>query len=288
MGAAVERWRETLASWAIPEEILARAPESPWTFPVELFASRAEMAPRTLTPSNRQALEALPNQGSVLDVGCGAGAASLPLASTARELIGVDTSSEMLEAFRKKAHAAGVALTSIEGSWPDVADLTPAADVVVCHHVFYNVPDLDEFALHLTDHAGRRVVAELTERHPLSNLNELWVRFHRIRRPERPTAHDAVAVLQEAGLSPDREDWIAPGGGGFARREDLVAFVRRRLCLGPERDGEIEEAIEDVVVERNGLFGFGDRPVVTLWWPGSAPPRTSPELPRSAGAASGG
>src|SRR3989442_8618469 len=103
MGDAAERWREALASWAIPEEILARAPESPWGFPVELFASRAQAGPRNLAPSNRRALEALPEGGSALDVGCGAGAASLALVPKARRLIGVDSSAGMLEAFLDKA-----------------------------------------------------------------------------------------------------------------------------------------------------------------------------------------
>src|SRR6266508_3117592 len=32
---ALERWAAQLEAWALPEEILARAPESPWGFPVE-------------------------------------------------------------------------------------------------------------------------------------------------------------------------------------------------------------------------------------------------------------
>ena len=52
-------WRKALASWAIPRPILDAAPEPPWTFPVELFASRADAstASRHLTASNRRALE---------------------------------------------------------------------------------------------------------------------------------------------------------------------------------------------------------------------------------------
>ena len=72
-----ERWRRDLESWAIPDEILAAAPESPWTFPVELFVSRAEASTEHPTFSNEAAMVALRPGGSVLDVGCGAGGASI-------------------------------------------------------------------------------------------------------------------------------------------------------------------------------------------------------------------
>ena len=265
---AGERWREALAGWAIPEEIVRSAPESPWGFSVELFASRADEAVRNLTRSNERAVEALPEGGSVLDVGCGAGAASLPLAAPASRLVGVDTSPEMLEAFLERARAAGVAAEAIEGRWPDAAGRAPVVDVAVCHHVVYNAPDLREFAVRLTDHARRRVVVEMTTEHPLAPMNELWLRFHGVVRPTRPTADDAVQVLAEAGLDPEREDWTAPRPGGFASREDLVASVRRQLCLPAGRDPEVEEAIAHRIVERHGRFGFPDRPVATIWWDG--------------------
>jgi SAM-dependent methyltransferase len=265
---ASERWRRELASWAIPEPILAAAPESPWTFPVELFASRADHAADTKTPSAARALEALPEGGRVLDVGCGAGAASLPLASRASELIGVDTSRDMLAAFGERAARLGTAAISIEGRWPDVAPETPVADVTVCNHVFYNAPDLVGFARALTEHSRRRVVVELTRNHPQSSLNDLWLRFHGLRRPTRPTADDAVEVLTEVGLKPERQDWQPPQRGGFADRKDLVGWVRRRLCLSADRDPEIEEALAGRVLERDGLAGFAQQPVVTLWWNG--------------------
>jgi SAM-dependent methyltransferase len=269
MGAA-EAWTEALASWAIPDEILAKAPESPWHFPVKLFARRGEMAASHATLSNRRAMEALPEGGAVLDVGCGGGAASLPLASRASRLIGVDPSKEMLDSFAKNAEAAGMAVEAIEGPWPDVAGRTPVADVVVCHHVAYNASDLAPFALRLTDHARQRVVLELTAQHPTSDLNPLWLRFHGLARPTRPTSDDAEAVLREIGLAPAREDWDAPRPGGYESVQEMVAHVRRLVCLPSERDPEIEEAIAPRIVERDGRFGFVDRPVTTMWWEGSA------------------
>jgi SAM-dependent methyltransferase len=268
--SAAERWRADLESWAIPDEILARAPENPWHFPVELFVSRAEAADDHLTFSNQAALVALPDGGSVLDVGCGGGGASIPLASKAGELIGVDSSGDMLAAFAEQAERRGVSARTVDGRWPDVAGVTPIAEVVVCHHVFYNAQDLAPFALALTDHARRRVVAELTTMHPLSRMNPLWKRFHGIERPTRPTAMEAIAVLREAGLDVRWQQWNEPRPGGFRKKEDLAAWTRRLLCLPLHRTDEVARAIEPMVLERDGLYGFDDRPVVTIWWDGSA------------------
>jgi hypothetical protein len=178
----------------------------------------------------------------------------------------------MLEAFLDKASATDCDVETVEGVWPEAAERTPIGDVVVCHHVFYNAPDLPSFARRLTDHARRRVVVELTARHPRSTRNPLWMRFHRLRRPERPTAEDAEAVLGETGLYSARDDWDNPVRSGFGRLDDLVANVRKELCLPTDRDPEVKEAIADWAVEHDGLWGFPPLPLVTLWWGGEGTP----------------
>jgi hypothetical protein len=177
----------------------------------------------------------------------------------------------MLEAFRERVEAAGIECTTLAGTWPDVAGAAPIADVVVCHHVVYNVPEPVPFVRALSDHATRRVVLELTQAHPLSNLNDLWMRFHGLERPSRPIADDFAAVLEQLDIAPGRERWEpVDWAAGFTRREDLVAFIRKRLCLTADRDPEIWEAIEARVVERHGTIGLPPRPNITLWWDGSA------------------
>src|SRR5215218_8729088 len=270
---ALARWRERLDGWAIPEEILAAAPESPWAFPVGLFRSRARRAgSRPATPSNREAARSLPPGGSVLDVGAGGGAASLPLAGVAGRLVAVDESADMVAAFLAAAEAAGVPASGVEGRWPEVAGRVGPAEVVVCHHVLYNVPDLEPFAAALTDHARRRVVAELTDRHPLVGLAPLWRRFHGLERPAGPTADDAAAALRALGLDLERHDWEADARLGFDRLEDLVAFTRRRLCLPADRDAEVAEALLEAGTRQVGgvWVGAGPRRLATLSWAGSA------------------
>jgi SAM-dependent methyltransferase len=272
-GGALARWREQLDGWAIPSEILAAAPESPWGFPVGLFRSRARRAGSgPPTPSNTEAAHHLPGGGGVLDVGAGGGAASLPLAGVAGRLVGVDESPEMVAAFLAAAGTAGVAAEGVEGRWPEVADQVAPADVVVCRHVLYNVADLAPFAAALTGHARRRVVCELTERHPLAGLGPLWRRFWDLERPAGPGADDAVAALRALGLDVDRTDWEQPERFGFDDFDELVAFTRRRLCLPPARDGEVAGALLEEGTRQVGRVWVSGQPrrVTTLSWPGSA------------------
>jgi SAM-dependent methyltransferase len=274
MDDPLARWRAQLEAWAIPEEILAAAPESPWGFPVGLFRARAERAGAGSrpTPSNREAARWLPPGGGVLDVGAGGGAASLPLAGVAGRVVAVDESSAMVEAFLAAAAGAGLRAEGVQGRWPEVAVRVGPADVVVCHHVLYNVADLAPFAAALTDHARRRVVVELTDRHPLVGLAPLWRRFHGLERPSGPTAGDAAAALRALGLDLRRQDWESDDRLGFDRFEELVAFTRRRLCLPADRDAEVAEALlEAGTHEVGGVWvGAGPRRVSTLSWAGSA------------------
>ena len=263
---SARRWREDLDSWAIPPAILAAAPETPWGCPTGLFARAAEeaLAARDATPgpSLHRAREALPEGGSILDVGAGGGAASLPLCPPAGAVTAVDQSPAMLAAFAELAEHQGIDHTEVEGLWPDVAGHVGPADVVVCHHVLYNVGDLVPFVVALTGHARRRVVVEITARHPQAILNPLWAHFHGVTRPTGPTAADAATVLRDLGLAVGVEEIEAPPRWMTAgHREEQVAFARRRLCLPADRDAEVAAVLEPP----------GPRRQVTLWWPGRAP-----------------
>lgn len=260
MGTIMRNWREQLQRWAIPEHILRAAPADPHRFSVTLFSALAAEAlrqPRSRT--HERAIERLPHGGSVLDVGCGGGAGSLPLAPPAALLIGVDQSAGMLDVFTKGARQRGAEVITVEGTWPDVAGATPDADVVVCLHVIYNVADLEPFVRALTAHARRRVVLEFPTRHPLAWMTPYWQRIHHIDRPRGPTSDDALAVLAAAGLDVHHERWLRPHGLRDAPQDEQVEFIRKRLGLGPERDTELTALIGDI--------GLPDtREVVTAWW----------------------
>ena len=257
---AAARWTAELAAWAIPEHILRAAPRDPHRFAVERFtALAAEALRQPPTATQERARAALPAGGSVLDIGCGGGAASLPLAPPAAQLIGVDPSADMLAAFTRAAGARGAGVRTVIGVWPEVATGTPVADVVVCAHVVYNVADLPPFVRALTGHARHRVVLELPEVHPLAWLTPYWQALHGLDRPSGPTGDDALELVAGTGVTVHDARWLRPNSLHGEDRDTQVAFVRERLGLVDERTGDVRAAVE--------RFGIpARRPVITAWW----------------------
>ncbi len=268
----LDRWRADLAAWAIPERITAGVAESPWVLPRQVFARRADrLSAAPSGPSFQRAWDALDPPGSVLDVGSGAGAASLPLLPRVTSVTAVDTDAGMLEKFSERIAAAGSSARTILGQWPDAGALTGPADVVTCHHVLYNVGDVAPFVTALTASARRLVVAEVTERHPLVALNGLWLKFHGLRRPVSPTAGDLIAILTAMGLRPGHETWRRQDGQDYASFDELVEVTRRRLCLPPERVGDLADAMTEAGVDPGNPaeLASSGREVVTIWWDGA-------------------
>ncbi|MDP9395943.1 MAG: hypothetical protein M3Q27_17490 [Actinomycetota bacterium] len=105
MSSAAERWADELAAWAVPEEILDAAPRRPFVFFREMFAAprRSDAVP---SRSTLVAAEALAGGGTVLDVGCGGGAAAFALVPPATEVVGTDRQEDMLRLFATTAASA--------------------------------------------------------------------------------------------------------------------------------------------------------------------------------------
>ncbi len=257
--ALLDRWRADLESWAIPEEILRQAPEPPWIHPVSMFTV-SDDRPQD-SPSHERARQAVPLDGTVLDVGSGGGRAAFALIPPAGTVVAVDQQQGMLDAFAAAAVSRGVRAHAYLGRWPDVADDVPLCDVVVCHHVAFNVAEIGPFLQALNDHARTRVVLELPMQHPTSSMNSLWKKFWDLDRPTSPTATDLWAIACALGFDAHLEEWSDDTWGRRVALPDAerTRFARIRLCLSEDRDAEVAAAL---IAEADGL----PRPVVTLWW----------------------
>jgi SAM-dependent methyltransferase len=252
--SAAERWRGLLEARTIPAEIRAAAPKDPSRHDPARF-----VPPETPkdTPSRRVALQLLrPGGGTVLDVGCGAGAAGLALVPKVSHLTGVDPAEDMLRAFEQACEQRGLAHRSVLGPWPQAAADAGVADVVVSHHVGYNTLDLGPFVTALDAAARRGVVVELHAVHPGAWLDPLWEQFHGLRRPPPATADDVLAVFAEVGIHPEAQRWTRPSQPRSPEAE--LDFSMRRLCLPVERRDEVAEAV--------ARLGPRHRDLVTISW----------------------
>ena len=253
-----DKWRADLSSWAIPDEILSQVTTPPWIHPVMMFTVD-ETIPDS--KSHQIARSVVPAGGSVLDVGSGGGRAAFALVPPAGTVIAVDQQQGMLEEFAKAAAQREVRHEEFLGDWPAVAGEVQNADVVVCHHVAFNVADIVPFLQALNTHASRRVVLEIPFQHPLTHLNPLWKKFWDLDRPTQPTAEDLFAIVRAMGFDAKLESWLdETWGKRVAMPEDeRTKYARIRLCLSEDRDAEVAAAI----------IQLGDdqpRQVATLWW----------------------
>jgi SAM-dependent methyltransferase len=256
MTAAAE-WQKHLQSWAIPDEILGKAPIPPWSHPVDLFRVNQNFIP-SRNASDEIAAEVLPVGGSVLDIGCGGGRAAFALIPEVGTVIGVDHQQAMLDEFAETAASHDLNHAEILGDWPDVAFSAPSADVVLCHHVFYNVQKINLFIEALADKARLRVVVELPTRHPMSDTNDAWEFFWGIERPNGPSAELALQVVSEAGFKPKMKMFTdTPRVVLDANR--IVELTRIRLCLTEDRDAEIKEFLQN-------RKSPPARELATIWW----------------------
>lgn len=211
--------------------------------------------------SHRIAREVLQPGGSVLDVGCGGGRATFALVPPAGTVTGVDHQEAMLDEFASAAVARGVTHHEYLGEWPNIADEVPMSDVVVCHHVAFNVADIVPFLTALNAHARSRVVLEVPMSHPLSGMNPLWKRFWDLDRPTVPRADDLATIAGALGYDVHCDTWMDATWGARVSLpvSERVRYARMRLCLQEDRDAELAAA----------LIAEGDarpREVATIWW----------------------
>jgi SAM-dependent methyltransferase len=272
---AARLWRDALAAWGVPDDLVAAAGASPWSLAPEVFADRVRRAVSRASPADLAARDSLPRRGTVLDVGCGAGAATTAIGPAVRSAHGVDERQPMLDAFSRLVAARPDGLrgllrrptkvTTTLGVWPLVADRVPPADVVVCHDVVYNVADLAPFVAALTDHARAAVVVVLGERHPLAWTTPYIEALHGLQRPTNPTADHAADVVRSTGPRPGVLRWSEPTRWAEVDRHDpdLVAEVSRRCVVPPARAADVRAALDRIPPPTV-------RRMVGLVWPGTA------------------
>jgi SAM-dependent methyltransferase len=273
--SAVDRWGRMLEEWALPDDLLAAVPDSPYGWSPELWKRRARIAAEQgeQTPTTAAVRSILAAGGTLLDVGAGTGRASLSLAAEGHPLTAVEKNPDLVAGFRERAAELGVAAQIVEGVWPEVAGSVPAADVVICAHVVYDVQDIDPFVSALSGHARGRAVVELTPDHPWSSLSPYYRVLHDLDRPTGPTYQDFLEVAEMVvGTRPEHEVWTRSGQLWFESWDEILEHYGKRLLVGRDRWPELRDLLApDTIEEDDRLYlGSRDRTLVTVWWSAAA------------------
>jgi len=201
--------------------------------------------------------EALGTDGTLLDVGAGAGRYALPIAQRGYVVTAVEPSAGMRRNLEDRAQQAGVSnLHVVASTWEESA--VAPHDVVLASHILYPIADVVPFIQKLVAHARRAWFLTIRVEPMGGELAPLWQEIWSTPYPTEPTFLDLYNLLFALGLRPSVR--LRPfGGGGQAAGDldDVVQQVRGRLFL-PEDDHQHDQAIrrflQSNMQERDGQW----------------------------------
>ena len=216
-------------------------------------------------------LELTPEGGSVLDVGGGAGRFAIALAARRGAAVTVvDPSRSMLEQLEASmAEVEGANVRGMSAEW-ELAQVE-SADMVLCSHVVYGVPDIRPFLQKLHDHARRRVIVVSFVDSPQAGVAPLWEPVYGEARVNLPALPELMNVLWEMGIYPSVRMLTPTGPQVFESVEAAVEEVSGRLFIGSDvtRQQRLVEAIEGYLEAADGGYRIKGANAVrqgVVWW----------------------
>ncbi len=190
---------------------------------------------------------------TLLDVGTGTGRAALALAARGAAVTGIDASEEMLAVARRRAAAAGLAVTFARGDAHALAFPDASFDAVVCLRVLMHTPDWRQSLAELCRVARDRVVFDYPALSSAAALQAVT----------RHVAHACGARVEAYRVFSRRAVEAALRASGYRIRDSHRQFVlpialHKRLNSGPATE-RIEGAFR-----RAGLTGALGSPVTLV------------------------
>ncbi len=207
---------------------------------------------------------------TVLDVGGGAGRFAIALALRCGSATVVDPSQAMLAQLEESLSEVGdVNVTGVHADWESAQ--VDSADLALCSHVVYGVPDIRPFIEKLQDHARERVVLVSFVDSPQAGVAALWEPVYGEARVNLPALPELMNVLWEMGIYPSVRMMAPAGPQSFESVEAAVEEVSGRLFIGSdsERRQRLSDSIEQFLEPtKDGYKIKIARPVRqgVIWW----------------------
>jgi SAM-dependent methyltransferase len=195
-------------------------------------AARFTADPRRPPDANLAAiLRYIAPEHVVLDVGGGAGRYALPIALRCSEVVNIEPSKGMGEAFEASAREAGITNTRwVAADWLDAGDVEGDVSLVV--NVTYFVRDVVPFIEKLVAASRERVIIATSITPPPDQTARLFQLLHGEPPSPVPSYRQLLPVLWEMGIVPDvrilHEARASALGGVHASRDAALDALRDR------------------------------------------------------------
>lgn len=184
----------------------------------------------------------------LIDAGGGAGRIGLPLALRCREVINVEPSPGMGDAFEEIAKQSGISnVQLVRKNWLEADGVR--GDVVLAAHVTYFVRDIAGFIRRMQAAASRRAILFISSPPPPNRSRRLYQRVFGEDQVLVPGHAELLPALWELGILPDVH--VLPGllelpGAPPATREEAVQVALRTVALGmsSERRAAAQAGVE--------------------------------------------
>lgn len=207
---------------------------------------------------------------SIVDIGCGPGSLSIPLAKTAGTVTAIDPAYAMLDQLKEKASDENLSnIATINKKWEDISvgiDVAPH-DVVVASYSLA-MADIRE-ALSKMNEAAIRGVCLFWFAGKRGWINEtLWPKLFGEDYIPGPDYIYLLNVLYQIGIHPNLEITKRTHEQRFPSMEEALKNWRENLPdLTPEQDAILKKHIEETLHLENGTFYFRNEiKSAMIWW----------------------
>lgn len=203
----------------------------------------------------------LDSRKTAIDAGAGAGRHTIPLAERLDWVTAVEPSEAMRALIPPRDN-----LTVVAGTWQDAE--VAAADLVLCAHVLYFVPDPVPFIEKLDAAARERVFVVMRDREMLAPGEQLYAVLTGRPRTRMPQLYDAFNLVRSLGRDVDVETFEYEVHNVYADLEEAVAESRHRLGAAWREDEGRAWLQANLRAEQDGKLAYGGQMVAgVVHWP---------------------